>query len=558
VAGILVPLCSIQLSMKHRSLKLIFLVFLSSLSGYSQVPANYQMVWNDEFNGTELDAGKWAPCPAWNRQGGSYWEADNLSLNGAGKLTLKVTERNDSVFCGAIRTHNKFDQKYGYFEVRCKVPQIQGGWAAFWLMPYGNKAGSQGNDGTEIDVFESINGWNNKVNHAIHWDGYGADHQKASQSSDRPDIYDNAYHKFAMLWTPTEYIFYIDDLETWRTSAGGVSDVNEYLKLTLEVSGDTWPGDWNNQTEKPINWMIDYVRVYEEAEVTQTFTCDVKNWSHGTATKSPDSTIYTVGTSVELIPQADSGFEFSKWYGTVESSSSTLNLNMDKNYEQIPEFLRTGEMITNSQFFDGDTNWLGSGATMTVDTGSYFTTVTAITTNPWDIQLLQGGLQFESGYSYNVTVVASASEDRTIVVSLGMSNSPWTSFGSKTLSLTSSPQTCTLSVSMSASEAAGRVALNLGKYTGDVLLQEISVVKQLITSTDTDITGNEIRIWPNPTTDKLYWNGVGAGGQLKIIDVTGRLLQLVDQNEGQVDISHLPEGIYTVLVDNQSFKVIKK
>jgi beta-glucanase (GH16 family) len=558
VAGILVPLCSIQLSMKHRSLKLIFLVFLSSLSGYSQVPANYQMVWNDEFNGTELDAGKWAPCPAWNRQGGSYWEADNLSLNGAGKLTLKVTERNDSVFCGAIRTHNKFDQKYGYFEVRCKVPQIQGGWAAFWLMPYGNKAGSQGNDGTEIDVFESINGWNNKVNHAIHWDGYGADHQKASQSSDRPDIYDNAYHKFAMLWTPTEYIFYIDDLETWRTSAGGVSDVNEYLKLTLEVSGDTWPGDWNNQTEKPINWMIDYVRVYEEAEVTQTFTCDVKNWSHGTATKSPDSTIYTVGTSVELIPQADSGFEFSKWYGTVESSSSTLNLNMDKNYEQIPEFLRTGEMITNSQFFDGDTNWLGSGATMTVDTGSYFTTVTAITTNPWDIQLLQGGLQFESGYSYNVTVVASASEGRTIVVSLGMSNSPWTSFGSKTLSLTSSPQTFTLSVSMSASEAAGRVALNLGKYTGDVLLQEISVVKQLITSTDTDITGNEIRIWPNPTTDKLYWNGVGAGGQLKIIDVTGRLLQLVDQNEGQVDISHLPEGIYTVLVDNQSFKVIKK
>jgi beta-glucanase (GH16 family) len=543
--------------MKQRSLKFSLLFFISVLSGYSQIPTNYQMVWNDEFNGTELDGTKWAPCPAWNRQGGSFWEADNLSLNGAGKLTLKVTERNDSVFCGAIRTHNKFDQKYGYFEVRCKVPQIQGGWAAFWLMPYGNKAGSQGNDGTEIDVFESINGWNNKVNHAIHWDGYGANHQKASQSSDRPDIYDNAYHKFAMLWTPTEYIFYIDGSETWRTSAGGVSDVSEYLKLTLEVSGDTWPGDWNNQTQKPINWMIDYVRVYKEAEVQQTFTCEIKDRSHGTVTKSPDSSAYSVGTSIQLSPQADPGFEFSKWYGTVESSSATLNLNMDKNYEQIPEFLRTGEMITNSQFFDGDTAWSGSGTTMTVDTGSHFTPVVTTTTNPWDIQLLQGGLPFESGYSYQVTVVASASQNRNIVVALGMSNSPWTSFGSQTISLTSSAQTFTFNVPMYMSETAGRVALNLGKFTGDVLLREVSVVKQLVTVNEDVAVRNAAHIWPNPTTDKLHWNGVSSEDRLKIMDLSGRLLHVVDGGAGEIDISHLPAGIYIVVVGSQTFKAVK-
>ncbi len=225
-----------------------------------------KMVWHDEFDGTEIDPTKWQACPEWKRQGGSYWEADNAWLNGCGKLKMKVSQKGDSVFCGAIRTRNLYDQKYGYFEVRCKVPQIHGGWAAFWMMPYGNHPGDQGNDGTEIDIFESINGWNNKIQHAIHWDGYGAEHQHQSKSMDRPDIYDDKMHTFGMKWTPTEYTFYIDDVETWRTSAGGVSDVAQYLKLTMEVSNQTWPGDWNNQITKPIVWTVDYVRTYSLEE----------------------------------------------------------------------------------------------------------------------------------------------------------------------------------------------------------------------------------------------------------------------------------------------------
>ena len=113
-------------------------------------------------------------------------------------------------------------------------------------MPYQNVPGNSGNDGTEIDAFESINGWKGQINHAIHWDGYGAEHQKDSYRFLRSDLYDDNYHVFGMKWTPNEYIFYIDNQETWRSSAGGVSDVKQYLKLSLEVSGDKWPGDWAN------------------------------------------------------------------------------------------------------------------------------------------------------------------------------------------------------------------------------------------------------------------------------------------------------------------------
>lgn len=246
--------------MKFIPIIALFLCLINTSK--AQVTDTLVMVWNDEFDGSELDNAKWDFCPEWARQGGSWWSDENAWVDGNGHLKLNVTERNDSVFCGAVRTHNKYNQKYGYFEVSCKVPQIQGGWAAFWMMPYGNNVGSEGNDGTELDIFESINGWNGKIQHALHWDGYGDDHQKDSQSMTDWGLYDGQFHKFGMMWTPDEYIFYIDDVETWRSSAGGVSDVEQYMKLTMEVSSGTWPGDWNNQTTKPITWSIDYVRTY--------------------------------------------------------------------------------------------------------------------------------------------------------------------------------------------------------------------------------------------------------------------------------------------------------
>lgn len=221
------------------------------------------IVWKDHFGGTTLNSSKWKPAPEWFRQGGSYWSDDNFKLNGNGQLILSVSESNDSVLAGAIRTHQLFDQTYGYFEVKCKLPQIKGGWAAFWMMPYGNHPGQEGEDGTEIDIFESINGWDNKIQHALHWDGYGSEHQKSSQSFTRADLYDGEFHTFGMWWTEGEYRFYIDDVQTWSSSAGGISKVPQYLKLTMEVSNATWPGDWNQQITKPIEWEIDYVKVYE-------------------------------------------------------------------------------------------------------------------------------------------------------------------------------------------------------------------------------------------------------------------------------------------------------
>jgi len=253
----------------------VLLVLLGKTNGQLLAqPPGYVLTFEDNFNGTQLDLTKWSFCPEWFRQGGCYWEADNHQLTGNGTLQLIVSESAGKVYCGAIRTKDKFKQTHGYFEVRCKLPQIHGGWAAFWMMPQNGIEGplvGSGQDGMELDIFETINGWNNKVQHALHWDGYEATlHKVDNKVHDRPDLYDNNYHVMALEWTPTEYIFYIDGQVMWKTMAGGVSQVDSYLKLTLEVSGATWPGLWSNQKIKPIFWDIDYVRAYKKSTAVGT------------------------------------------------------------------------------------------------------------------------------------------------------------------------------------------------------------------------------------------------------------------------------------------------
>ena len=77
--------------------------------------------------------------------------------------------------------------------------------------------------------------------------------------------------KNSLEWTPEEYIFYIDGMESWRSSAGGVSRVPEYIKITGEIStlthhiGDWWAGN-PARSVFPDHFLIDWVRVYTNIE----------------------------------------------------------------------------------------------------------------------------------------------------------------------------------------------------------------------------------------------------------------------------------------------------
>ena len=122
-----------------------------------------------------------------------------------------------------------------------------------------NALEQDGQDGTEIDIMEKP--WReDKVQHALHWNGYGEGHKSEGKIAEVPGV-SQGWHTFGLRWTPEEYVFYVDGSETWRTAAGGICQVPVYVKLTEEI------GEWGGKISEailPDQFRVDYVRVYQE------------------------------------------------------------------------------------------------------------------------------------------------------------------------------------------------------------------------------------------------------------------------------------------------------
>lgn len=273
----------------------------------------YELTFEDDFSGDHLNTVYWRyPYAEEGVRKGGYWVHDAVRVQD-GNLIITTDYRENGMFgpgwysgcvetavetygggaAGAADDHQGFSQTYGYFETRCRVPEIIGSWAAFWMMPnsnFKNDTFGTGEDGAEIDIFESTNAYltdqklHNSITHAIHIDGYGDEIQSlGSDYYTVEDLYGD-YHTYGLLWTADEYIFYVDGYETWRTrdKAGTVSQVNHYLMLSMEVGGQKdnngnpipgryrdgkawWCGDVAaNDTGKSYDFMVDYVRVYQK------------------------------------------------------------------------------------------------------------------------------------------------------------------------------------------------------------------------------------------------------------------------------------------------------
>jgi beta-glucanase (GH16 family) len=217
----------------------------------------WKLVWHDEFDGSKLDESKW-DVPEGPRRDG-WWLRQAISLDGRGHLVIGTRKQDGKYIDGCIRTRGKFEHAHGYYVARIQLQKQPGHWSAFWLWGTGvGNVGDGGRDGTEIDIMEKP--WlDDRVQQTLHWDGYGRHHQSEGKVVRAPGVMEG-FHTFALLWSPEQYVFYVDGKETWRTSAGGVCQVPLYIKLSDEVG--KWGGDIG-QAELPDRFLVDYVRVYD-------------------------------------------------------------------------------------------------------------------------------------------------------------------------------------------------------------------------------------------------------------------------------------------------------
>ncbi len=220
---------------------------------------HWQLVWNDEFEGSQINGSNWEIIGDEPRRDG-WWLKEDAYLDGQGHLVLRTKKNGDRYSSGAVRTRGRFEHTFGYYEARVQFPSQEGHWPAFWLFSNSvNNVDGSGRDGTEIDIIEKP--WTTDLVHqALHWDGYGEAHQAANRTEISIPGISQGWHTIGLDWRADSYTFYIDGQATWSSSAGGVSQVPEYIKLTEEIG--EWVGNIEN-ANLPDYFTVDYVRVYD-------------------------------------------------------------------------------------------------------------------------------------------------------------------------------------------------------------------------------------------------------------------------------------------------------
>ena len=257
-----------------------------SISAAAQT--TWTLAWSDEFNGpagSAIDGTKWVAevgngSNGWGNHQREYNtnSTKNAAMDGAGNLVITALKESlgkryrcwygECQYTSArLKTQGRFEQAYGRFEARIRVPYGQGIWPAFWML--GNNIQKAGWPACgEIDIMENIGREPSIIHGTIHGPGYSGASGIGSQYSLTSGAFSDAFHVFAVEWEPNQIRWYVDgNLYQTRTPAdlptgsAWVFDHPHFILLNLAVGG-YWPGDPDSTTVFPQKMYVDYVRVY--------------------------------------------------------------------------------------------------------------------------------------------------------------------------------------------------------------------------------------------------------------------------------------------------------
>ena len=241
----------------------------------------YELVFCDEFEGDSLDTSVWE----YRNLGRVKFHNDNLNnieYKDYFRHPDQVSVENGCLVIEGEYTTSTYGEgwhsadirlitryTYGYFEIRCIPNNCKDFWSAFWLKiddAYIHDISQGGIYGAEIDIFETYKNYdlNTKsyITSTIHCNGFDEIPDKVD--SERvvkayvKDLY-TEYTTFGLLWTEDEYIFYVNGVETGRSSfAAGTSSVPEDVIISLCA-----PQSITLSKDITARFLVDYVKIYQ-------------------------------------------------------------------------------------------------------------------------------------------------------------------------------------------------------------------------------------------------------------------------------------------------------
>ena len=326
-----------------RAVPALLLAGGAALASDEPASGQWQLVWQDEFDGPLIDTSKWdleencwgggnAEQQCYTRRKDGHPRTNAFVLDGTlhivarkGAFTAPATPtgrgRNLATLpytSARLRTRHKQEWTFGRFEIRARLPRGQGSWPAIWMLPTDSPHGGWAASG-EIDIVEAVNLGTptddpeapagtpeTRVHGTLHFGGEFPRNVHAGTSYRLPGGANPAdgFHVYALEWEEDEIRWYVDDVhyatqraEHWYSGShrrgsrearpqGAPFDRSTRFHLLLNLAvGGNWAGKANatgiDDSMYPQALYVDYVRVYR---------CDAGNADgSGCATRGEDA-----------------------------------------------------------------------------------------------------------------------------------------------------------------------------------------------------------------------------------------------------------------------------
>jgi beta-glucanase (GH16 family) len=179
---------------------------------------------------------------------------------------LKESFNGSSYTSARLLTKGKFDQAYGRFETRMRLPWGQGMWPAFWMLG-ANIDTKPWPVAGEIDIMEFRGQNPSTILGTVHGPGYSAGQSISKSYTLKNGRFDTDFHVFGIEWGPKYVNFYVDNVLYNQITPADVTGewvFNKpfYILVNLAVGGN-FVGSPNSETVFPQTMLVDYIRVYK-------------------------------------------------------------------------------------------------------------------------------------------------------------------------------------------------------------------------------------------------------------------------------------------------------
>jgi len=303
-------------------------VSVAAAQGPYDPGAGWTLVWSDEFDGTAVDSANWnfdIGAGGWGNGEWEYYRAENATVDGGFlTITAKAEAFADAGYTSArMQTSQKQAFTYGKVSMRAKLPFGQGIWPAFWMLGADSSSFNL-YGGTvpwpacgEADIMEMIGGLADgsgdyTTHGTLHYLNAAGRDPGPSFAYRNPAKLSDDFHIYELVWTPHSFTWLLDGLAYGTKIVDpdmGAFSKPMFILLNLAIGGP-WGGWPDSTTVFPQTYVVDWVRVYENAST-------VPGGSPGLATtwhlsNAPSTGVTPVVETLSPNPGTTSGFQPTK------------------------------------------------------------------------------------------------------------------------------------------------------------------------------------------------------------------------------------------------------